>query len=189
VRRRALIGLAAWVAIGIGACGGDTPPQAAPPAVEVTADATGRYCGMLLSAHEGPKGQVHLDSKKDPVWFTSVRDTLAFMRLPEEPRDITAVYVNDMGRSAQWEQPDAGAWVDPREAWFVIESDMRGGMGAPEAVPFSQESAARAFQSRNKGRVVRFAEIPDAYVLGPVNLEGPGAAPRSTGEATSGASR
>lgn len=188
MRRLALIALALLVAIGMGACGHDTAPSAAPPALEVTADATGHYCGMLLSAHEGPKGQVHLASRKKPVWFTSVRDTLAFMRLPEEPRDITAAYVNDMGRSAQWEQPAVGAWIDPREAWFVIESDMRGGMGAPEAVPFSQESAARAFQAKHKGRVVRLAEIPDAYVLGPVNLEG-SAAPHATGHAVPGVSR
>ena len=188
MRRGALIAFTLLFALGLGACGGEAPPQAAPPAVEVTADATGRYCGMLLSAHEGPKGQVHLGSKQEPVWFTSVRDTLAFMRLPEEPRDITAVYVNDMGRSAQWEQPDVGAWVDPREAWFVIESDMRGGMGAPEAVPFSQESAARAFQVTHKGKVVRLADIPDTYVLGPVNLEGSGA-PHATGQAVPGASR
>ena len=186
--RRTLIVLAAFIAAGIGACGGEAPPRAAPPAIEVTADATGRYCGMLLSAHEGPKGQVHLGSRKEPIWFTSVRDTLAFMRLPEEPRDIAAVYVNDMGRSAQWEQPAAGAWVDPREAWFVIESEMRGGMGAPEAVPFSQESAARAFQAAHKGRVVRLAEIPDTYVLGPVNLEGAGT-PHPAGHAAPGASR
>lgn len=188
MRRRALIVLAAFLAVGVAACG-DRTPQAAPPPVEVTADATGRYCGMLLAAHEGPKGQVHLGSQKGPVWFSSVRDTLAFMRLPEEPRDITAVYVNDMGRSAQWEQPDPGAWVDPREAWFVIGSDVRGGMGAPEAVPFSQERAARAFQAKHQGRVVRLAEIPDAYVLGPVNLEGSVAPPPSTGHQASGATR
>jgi copper chaperone NosL len=153
-------------------CGrGNTPPPAPPPA-EVTGEAVGRYCGMRLVDHEGPKGQVHLTGAKQPVWFSSVRDTLAFMRLPEEPRDIAAVYVNDMARSRHWDQPDAGAWIDPRQAWFVIESDMRGGMGAPEAVPFSNAAAAQAFQAAHKGKVVRLADIPDAYVLGPVDIGG-----------------
>jgi nitrous oxide reductase accessory protein NosL len=147
----------------------------APPPVEIGADATGHYCGMLLSAHEGPKGQIHLAKRTQPVWFSSVRDTIAFTRLPEEPRDITAIYVSDMARSRHYEQPDAGAWVEARQAWFVGESDMRGGMGAPEAVPFSDPQSAEAFRARYGGRVVKLADIPDSYVLGPVNL-GAGAA-------------
>jgi copper chaperone NosL len=104
------------------------------------------------------------------LWFSSARDTLAFMRLPEEPHDFVAIYVSDMARSRHWDQPDPGAWVDPRQAWFVIESDRRGGMGAPEAVPFSDVGAAKAFQAAHKGRIVRLADIPDAYILGPVDL-------------------
>lgn len=156
-------------------CGRSASPPPPPPPAEVHAEATGHYCGMLLVDHEGPKGQVHLGSRKDPLWFSSVRDTLAFLRLPEEPRDIAAVYVNDMARAKHWGQPEAGAWVDPRKAWFVIDSDMRGGMGAPEAVPFSDQALAEAFTTTHGGRVVRLGDIPDAYVLGPVDLHGHGA--------------
>ena len=170
-------------------CGRETAPHAAPPAAEVTAEATGRYCGMRLVDHEGPKGQVHLAGTKQPVWFSSVRDTLAFMRLPEEPRDFVAAYVNDMGRSRHWEQPDSGAWVDPRKAWFVIESDMRGGMGAPEAVPFSELAAAQAFQAAHKGKVVRLTDIPDAYVLGPVDVRDSTAPAAGGGHAHPGATQ
>lgn len=148
-------------------------PTAAPSATEVLAEATGHYCGMLLVDHEGPKGQIHLASRTEPVWFSSVRDTIAFLRLPEEPRDITAIYVNDMGRVKNWEQPEPGTWVEAREAWFVIESDRRGGMGAPEAVPFSAKDAAESFRDRHGGRIVRLDEIPDAYVLGPVDVTRP----------------
>ncbi|MBX3623081.1 MAG: nitrous oxide reductase accessory protein NosL [Rhizobacter sp.] len=155
--------------------------------MEVQADATGHYCGMLLVDHEGPKGQIFVAGQPQPVWFSSVRDTIAFTRLPEEPRDIRAIYVNDMGRARQWEQPEPGTWVEARQAWYVIESDMRGGMGAPEAVPFSERTAAEAFRNTHQGRVVRLAEIPDAYVLGPVDLMGTGAhTPRP---AASGASQ
>lgn len=150
------------------ACDRSTRNAAAPSPTEVLAEATGHYCGMLLVDHEGPKGQVHLESRAEPVWFTSVRDTIAFLRLPEEPRDIAAVYVNDMARARNWAQPEAGAWVDARAAWYVIDSPVRGGMGAPEAVPFSDRSAAEAFSARRGGRVVRLDGIPDAYVLGPV---------------------
>lgn len=154
----------------LGGCGKQAAPPPMPPPAEVSDAAVGRYCGMALVDHEGPKGQIHLQGQAAPVWFSSVRDAIAFTRLPDEPRDITAIYVNDMARAKNWEQPEPGTWVDARQAWFVIGSERRGGMGAPEAVPFSDHAAAEAFRARYQGRVVRLADIPDAYVIGPVDL-------------------
>lgn len=151
-------------------CGKQAAPAPAPLPDEVTYAAIGHYCGMPLADHEGPKGQIHLAGQLEPVWFSSVRDTIAFTRLPEEPRDITAIYVNDMGRAKNWARPEPGTWTDARQAWFVIDSDARGGMGAPEAVPFSDKAAAEAFRALHHGRVLRLAEIPDSFVLGPVDL-------------------
>lgn len=164
-----------WAAVGLAillstACERAAPESPPPAPAEVSDEATGHYCGMLLADHEGPKGQIHLKSRDGPIWFSSVRDTIAFLRLPEEPRDVAAVYVNDMGRASNWNQPEAGAWVDARAAWYVVDSSMRGGMGAPEAVPFATESAAEAFRATHGGRIVRLDDIPDAYVLGPVDL-------------------
>ncbi|MFP5405523.1 MAG: nitrous oxide reductase accessory protein NosL [Gammaproteobacteria bacterium] len=144
--------------------------SAAPAPAEVSAEAVGHYCGMLLADHEGPKGQIYLGSRTEPVWFSSVRDTIAFLRLPEEARDVSAIYVNDMAKARHWDKPDRGAWVDARAAWFVVESDLRGGMGAPEAVPFSEKSAAEAFRDKHGGELARLDDIPDSYVLGPVDL-------------------
>ncbi|HMN21211.1 MAG TPA: nitrous oxide reductase accessory protein NosL [Ottowia sp.] len=174
--RAALRCTALLLACGMLAAGCERAPQpsAAPPAVEIGGDvrfeAVGYYCGMLLADHPGPKGQIHLTSRAQPLWFSSVRDAIAFTRLPEEPRDIVAIYVNDMGRASNWEQPEAGTWVEARQAWFVVDSSVRGGMGAPEAIPFAQEAAAEAFRQRHGGRIVRLAQVPDAYVLGPVDL-------------------
>lgn len=154
----------------LAACGQEQTAEAPPAPLEVADDATGHYCGMLVSTHDGPKGQIHLASREDPIWFTSVRDTVAFTRLPEEPKDILAIYVNDMAKAEQWNQPEEGTWMDAREAWFVIESERRGGMGAPEAVPFSDEMAAEGFRANYGGRLVRFDDIPDDFVLGPVEL-------------------
>ena len=100
-----------------------------------------------------------------------MRDTIAFTRLPEESKDIAAIYVNDMGAAQNWAQPEPGTWTEARDAWFVIESSRRGGMGAPEAVPFSDEAEAKAFRSAHGGRLVRFDDIPETYVLGPVDLD------------------
>ena len=141
-----------------------------PPPIEVTAEATGHYCGMLLKDHEGPKGQIHLAGGEDPVWFSSVRDTVAFTRLPEEPKTIVAIYVNDMGQATNWSEPEPGTWVEAREAWFVLGSRRLSGMGAPEAVPFSGEEAAHSFAAAHGGTVVRFDKIPDSYVLGTLEI-------------------
>ncbi len=164
------IGLAILMLAGCGKEALDAPP---PAPAEVSDEATGHYCGMLLADHEGPKGQIHLASRDEPLWFSSVRDTIAFLRLPEEAKDVVAVYVNDMGKAQHWEQPEAGTWVDAHSAWFVIDSSMRGGMGANEAVPFAIESAAETFRVKHGGTIARLDDIPDAYVLGPVDLSSP----------------
>jgi copper chaperone NosL len=182
--RAAALALAAVVALP--GCERGTPTAAAPPPpADVHADATGHYCGMLLVDHEGPKGQVHLASRAQPVWFSSARDTIAFLRLPDEPKDVVAVWVSDMARAQRWEQPEPGLWVDAREAWFVVDSDRRGGMGAPEAVPFSDRTAAEAFRAQHRGRIVRLADIADAYVLGPA--DGAAVAPGATQAQPAGA--
>lgn len=175
-RRGLVVGLLLACAL-LAACGKSDGPRAVPAPVEIDGDARfeaiGYYCGMALAEHPGPKGQIHLVGRPQPLWFSSVRDTIAFLRLPEEPRDIAAVYVNDMGRSSNWEHPEPGTWIDARAAWYLVDSDQRGGMGAPEAIPFSQQQAAEALRARRGGRVLRLEQIPDLYVLGPVELAVP----------------
>lgn len=129
-----------------------------PPAHTLTADAIGHYCGMLLSEHAGPKGQILLEDQDTPVWFTSVRDTLTFLALPEEAKNIAAIYVSDMAKAASWDEPGADNWMLATGAFFVVDSDRRGGMGGAEAVPFSNEAAAQAFVGEHRGRIVRFDE-------------------------------
>ena len=35
----------------------------------------------------------------------------AFTFLPDEPKSVVALYVNDMGQ-ANWDSPEAGTWID-----------------------------------------------------------------------------
>ena len=74
----------------------NAPP---PPPVELTASAVGHYCGMRVVEHSGPKGQIILASRKEPVWFSSARDAFSFTMLPEEAKDIRAIYVSDMAKA------------------------------------------------------------------------------------------
>jgi copper chaperone NosL len=153
----------------------DEPAPAELPAPkELSENAQGYFCGMLLAEHDGPKGQAFLRGQQDPLWFSTARDALIFTRLPEEPRGVTAVYVTDMALAENWELPRPGSWVEIDAAWYVIGSGRRSGMGAQETVPFSREDAARAFAQAHGGQVVRLAELPDDYLFdaGTVPAEG-----------------
>lgn len=132
---------------------------------KMTADAIGHYCGMNLLEHPGPKGQIFAASLIEPVWFSSVRDTIAFTMLPDEPKDIQAIYVSDMGKARSWDHPGTDNWVEARKALFVIGSKLKGGMGGDEAVPFSDRAAAEKFAAENGGRIVAFDQVPRDYVL------------------------
>lgn len=138
---------------------------AAPPPIKLTQQAIGHYCGMNLLEHSGPKGQIFAASLIEPVWFSSARDAIAFTMLPDEPKDIQAIYVSDMGKAASWDNPGADNWVEARKAVFVIGSRLKSGMGDDEAVPFSDRSAADSFVTEHGGRVVGFSEVPRDYVL------------------------
>lgn len=143
----------------------DKQAAAPPPPLALTAEAIGHYCGMNLLEHSGPKGQIFAASLIEPVWFSSARDTIAFTMLPDEPKDILAIYVSDMGRAASWDKPGADNWIDARKALFVLDSRVRSGMGSDEAVPFSERAAAERFVAENGGRIVGFKDVPRDYVL------------------------
>jgi copper chaperone NosL len=162
---RALI--ATLCCTGLFACGGETiTPKPVP--VQVTRDDIGYFCGMIVEDHSGPKSQIFLKGQARPLWFTTARDGVAFQRLPEETRPILAFYVSavDIGG---WEHPesDTANMIEAEQAWFVIGSGKQGSMGAPEAIPFSLEQAAQDFAVQHGGRVLRLADIPEAYILGP----------------------
>ncbi len=150
------------------ACGDDKAAEVPLPQ-EPTQNATGYYCNMTVVEHHGPKGHIFLSGKKEPIWFTSVRDTVAFTMLPEESKDIAAIYVNDMAQATNWNQPEAGSWISASEAVYVVGSDRVGGMGAPEPVPFGDRASADAFAGKYGGRTVAFTDIPRNMVLGDPN--------------------
>lgn len=151
-------------AVALAGCGEEAagPP---PPPHKLTAEAVGHYCGMNLTEHQGPKGQILLKSQAAPVWFSSARDAFAYTMLDEEAKDVRAIYVSDMAKAPSWESPGGDNWIEARQALFVIGSRRQSGMGAPETVPFSDRAAAERFAAENGGRVVAFAEVPHDYVL------------------------
>lgn len=153
-----------------------------PDAVPLTADALGHYCQMNLLEHPGPKAQVHLDGLPGaPLFFSQVRDAVAYARMPEQSHAIIGIYVNDMGAAPSWEDTGAGNWIAADAAHYVVGSRRSGGMGAPELVPFADPHKAAAFAAEHGGRVMELSAIPDADVLTPVDLDG-GADPAADGD-------
>ncbi len=152
---------------------GCSPQQAVVVAepVTLTGEAIGHYCQMIVLNHPGPKAQVHLAGIQQPLWFTQIRDAMAFDRMPEETAEIAAIFVSDMGAAMRWDNPGTDNWVDARNAYYVVGSSRRGGMGAPELVPFALRQKADAFASRHGGTVIGFAEITDEMVLAPIDVD------------------
>lgn len=143
-------------------------------AVTLDPQAVGHYCQMELLEHEGPKGQAHLAGLPGaPLFFSQVRDALAYMRMPEQSHAILAVWVNDMGaKGASWANPGAENWIRAEDAVYVIGADVVGGMGAPELVPFADPALAADFAAQNGGSVMTLDQIPNEAVLAPVDLDG-----------------
>lgn len=166
-----LLALAAVVPL-LTAC--DQNEKVRPAPFALNEEAMGRYCGMNVLEHPGPKGQVILDQVPEPIWFSSVRDTVAFTMLPDEPKDIGAIYVSDMTKAPSWEKPGANNWIEARSAHYVIHSGRKGGMGAEELVPFSSQVAAEGFVKENGGEIVSFEDIPKDAVLGDGGVEANG---------------
>ena len=163
--------LAALALLALAACREET--AALPDPAAMTEEAVGHYCQMGLLEHPGPKGQVHLSGMPYPLFFSQVRDAIAYQRMPEQSHMIAVIYVSDMGAAgASWEDPGAENWIAADTAHYVVGSTIAGGMGAPELVPFSDPDRAAAFAAEHGGDVLRLADIPDAEVLTPVELEG-----------------
>lgn len=154
----------------VGACEGEQPAAPAPPPdTQLSREETGYFCGMIVADHSGPKSQIRLAGEPGrTLWFTSVRDGIAYTLLPEETAPIAAFYVTAVA-AGEWEHPEANPdnWIAADSAWYVIGSERRGGMGAAEAIPFNAQNRAARFSEQFGGEVVRLADIPRDYILGP----------------------
>ncbi|MBV0892369.1 nitrous oxide reductase accessory protein NosL [Paracoccus sp. Z118] len=164
--------VAAALMLGLAGCKEEMAQDISP--VEISAQTLGHFCQMNLVEHPGPKAQVHLEAVPgSPLFFSQVRDAIAFARAPEQIAPILAIYVNDMGAdAATWDVPGEGNWIDAEGAFYVVGSAREGGMGAPETVPFGTRPEAEAFASADGGRVLTLDEITDDMVLAPVEMTG-----------------
>ncbi|WP_419913086.1 nitrous oxide reductase accessory protein NosL [Hoeflea sp.] len=147
---------------------------AMPDPVPLTEAALSHYCQMYVAEHGGPKAQIHLEGYPAPLFFAQVRDAVAYLRSAEREAPVIAVYVSNMSVAESWDEPGQSNWINADDASFVINSDARGGMGAPEVVPFGDRADADRFAADRGGRVASLGEIPDETVLSAVEFDLPG---------------
>ncbi|MBL4807579.1 MAG: nitrous oxide reductase accessory protein NosL [Rhodobacteraceae bacterium] len=163
-----IISALALAALLLSACDDETS-HALPDPMILTDEAAGYYCQMEILEHDGPKGQLFLAGLPAPLWFSQVRDGLAYLKSPEQEGEILVLYVNDMGEAEDWSLPGPENWIDAADAFYVVGSDAIGGMGAPELVPFSDATKAQEFASQHGGNVLKLDEISAETVLSPVD--------------------
>lgn len=151
-------------------CKEETASLVLPEPLELTQEAAGHYCQMIILEHQGPKAQVHLAGLPNPLWFSQVRDGIAYLKSPEQSAEILVLYVNDMGKAISWSEPGSENWIDANAAFFVVGSDAIGGMGAPELAPFGNIQQANEFALEHGGQVLQLGEISTETVLSPVEF-------------------
>jgi copper chaperone NosL len=135
------------------ACSQSVPKALA--ALEPDSDTACAVDGMLLVDYPGPKGQTHYAEGK-PDFYCDLMDLFAMLLAPEQKRVTTAVFVQDMGKTA-WDHP-TGNWIDAKQAIYVSGSSKLGSMG-PTLASFSQMADAEAFVAKEGGKIVRFEKV------------------------------
>lgn len=138
--------------IALAACNQATPKVVA---LEPTSETACELDGMILKDYPGPKAQIHYAEGK-PEFFCDMMELFMMVLAPEQKRPITAVFVQDMGKTS-WEHP-AGNWIDAKSAIYVVGSKKLGSMG-PTFGSFSSMQDAEAFVQKEGGKILRFEQI------------------------------
>jgi len=150
--------LALTLALALAGCNDATTGEAAARrAMAIESADECHLCGMIIGNFPGPKGQLYEQDSPQNLKFCSTRDLFAYLLDPEHRHRIQQVWVHDMARTP-WEHPGDDAYIDARQAWFVVGSRRKGGMG-PTLASFAQQADADAFAHQYGGRLYRFEQI------------------------------
>jgi nitrous oxide reductase accessory protein NosL len=178
-RRTVLAGAGSLAAVSVAGClGGD---GSAPAAIAVTDAAACDECGMVISKHPGPNGEIYWadtdpESRDPPFWFDALKQCFFphYFEGTDAGQSLDAAYVTDYsavdysvnsegGASYITSHTGADAFADATELQYVVESSIEGAMG-PDFVPFSDGSDAETFADEYGGTVVSFDEISATLV-------------------------
>lgn len=141
------------------ACDGRKDSAATVQPATVDAGTTCSLDGMVLADYPGPKAQIHYEGQALPDFFCDTTEMFNTWLHQEQARRITAIYVQDMGKTS-WDQPE-DHWIDAKTAFYVVGSKRLGSMG-PTIGAFGSEADARKFASENGGTVLPFDKVTAA---------------------------
>lgn len=130
-------------------------PGAKPLPVELDRTHDCKVCGMIIVDFPGAKAQIHYKNGRYDT-FCSTTDMFLFYLQPDRPANISAIYVNDMGK-ADKEHPK-GHWIDAKSAFYVRGGDVTGPMGEA-MVPFSDMKDADAYVKKHRGKIIKFEDV------------------------------
>ena len=126
----------------------------AAPLDKVAPDSRCPVCGMFVAKYDVWITQIRYD-EKTILSFDGVKDMMAFYHDPpayngREQAKIKEIWVKDYYSLK---------WVDARQAFYVVGSDVHGPMGH-EFIPFAGKAAAEAFMADHHGRqVMSFTDV------------------------------
>lgn len=130
-------------------------PGAKPLPIEFDRSHACKVCGMIIVDFPGAKAQIHYKNGRYDA-FCSTLDMFLFYLQPDRPANISAMYVNDMGK-AEHEHPKGG-WIEAKSAVYVKGGEIMGAMG-DALVPFSDIKEAESYIKKHGGKIVRFDEV------------------------------
>ncbi len=136
-----------------------------PLPVELTRGHACAVCGMITVDFPGAKAQIHYRNGKVDT-FCCTLHMFSFYLQPDRPPNITAVYVNDMGKADR--EKTGGHWIDAKKARYVVGGDVMGPHGEALA-PFAELKDAEAYIMEHGGKLVGFDDVtmdmlrPDAH--------------------------
>ncbi|MEQ6885472.1 nitrous oxide reductase accessory protein NosL [Salicola sp. Rm-C-2C1-2] len=113
-------------------------------------------CGMTISSFPGPKGQACVD-EGETLSFCSTNDLFSWAWQPDSKPRIGKLYVHDLSRT-RWQSPSGEAWIEARNAVYVVGHKKEGAMGHSPA-PFSNNKDAEQFAETHGGRILGFREL------------------------------
>jgi len=134
-------------------CSKEEPAKTFP--ITLTKDHACKICGMISVEYPGPKAQIQYKKGESETFCGTPHMFMAYLH-PERPRNISAMYVHDMGE-ADWDHPK-NEWIDAKTAYYVFGGDKKGPMGEP-LVPFSELEEAENYMRDHKGGIIRFNEV------------------------------
>lgn len=153
--------------------------ESTPAAVSVGGQASCDVCGMVISKHPGPNGQIFYadqdpDGHESPFRFDSLKSCAFdhYFRKKRQDWSVEMFYVTDYS-SVDYSMSEEGgksyisghenpeSFAKAKSVSYVVDADVYGAMGK-DFIPFSDEGDASEVAEQYGGTVVSFEEVSPA---------------------------